>query len=60
MDGKPIELAKMSTAEDDYLLMPIDPMSESINSYADTAIQFGFVSLFVTALPAAPVLALIR
>ena len=49
----------MTPPEEDYLLLPTNPMQFSIALYADTAIQFGYVTLFVTALPAAPLCALV-
>lgn len=41
------------------MLNKYDNMEESINLYADTAIQYGFMTLFITALPIACCFALI-
>lgn len=43
----------LTRPEKDYMLMPYDIMAESIKDYADTAIQYGFMTLFITALPIA-------
>ena len=40
------------------MLMEYDNMIDSITNYADTAIQYGFTVLFVTALPIAAFLSL--
>lgn len=48
-----VDASKLSRPERDYMLMPFDIMAESISSYADTAIQYGFMTLFITALPIA-------
>ena len=40
--------------------MPYDIMIQSIADYADTAIQYGFMTLFITALPIACLFALIN
>jgi anoctamin-10/anoctamin-7 len=45
---------KLTPAEKEYLLMEYDTMQTSIADYADTAIQYGYLTLFVTALPIAP------
>ena len=42
------------------MLLPFDGRLMSITDYADTAIQFGFSVLFVTALPVATCLSLIN
>lgn len=44
---------KETIAEQDYILAPVLP-SDNIVAYADTCIQFGFMSLFCVALPIAP------
>jgi len=50
---------KLTPAELDYMLMDYDGIVEGIQNYADTAIQFGFLMLFITALPCAGFFALI-
>lgn len=54
-----VDVSKLTKPEEDYMLMPYDTMQESINEYADTAIQYGFMTLFITALPIACCFALI-
>ncbi len=44
---------ELSPAEKDYMLMTYSPLVQSIQNYADTAIQYGFSLLFITALPCA-------
>lgn len=51
---------KLTPAEKDYLLVQYNPMLESIGAYADTAIQFGYTMLFITALPIATFLSLVN
>ena len=43
----------LTLAEEQYLLLPYNEILDSIQNYADTAIQFGFMTLFITALPIA-------
>jgi hypothetical protein len=47
------EGTKLSPAENDYMLMPYDNIIDNINSFADTAVQYGFTLLFITAFPIA-------
>merc|ERR1719223_2661538 len=54
-----VDDSKITKPEEDYMLMPYDTMQESINEYADTAIQYGFMTLFITALPIACLFALL-
>lgn len=49
----------LTRPEEDYMLLPYDIMLESIKDYADTAIQYGFMTLFITALPIACFFALL-
>lgn len=49
-----------SPAEEQFLLTPFDPIHDSINRYSDFAIQYGFMVLFATALPASTALALLE
>jgi len=43
----------LSRPEKEYMLDPYDGISSSLEDYAEVAIQFGYMSLFVTALPIA-------
>lgn len=47
------DVAALTPPERDYILMEADIMLDSIQCFADTAIQFGFTVLFITALPIA-------
>lgn len=60
-DGIPANYYKriLTNSEKDFFLMEYDTTIESIYRYSDTAIQFGFTVLFVTALPAAAFLSLL-
>jgi anoctamin-10/anoctamin-7 len=51
---------KLTPAEKDYILLNYDPMIESIKNYADTAVQYGFTLLFITALPCASFFSLVN
>ena len=50
----------LTPGEKDYMLIRYDGMIESINAYADTAIQYGYTMLFITALPCASFLSLVN
>lgn len=50
---------RMTRPEKEFLLQPYDLLSSSLDDYADIAIQFGYTSMFVTALPMAALFALI-
>jgi hypothetical protein len=54
-----IDVEKITPAERDYFLMEYDSKIESITNYADTAIQYGFTVLFITALPIATFFSLV-
>lgn len=45
-------VGELTRPEEDYLLSPA-AVGDSLNNYADTAIQYGFMTLFITALPIA-------
>ena len=53
------DLSRLTPAEKDYMLMDYNSMMDGIECYADTAIQYGFSVLFVTALPCAPFFSLV-
>jgi len=55
----PETVLNITPAEKDFLLMNYDGLIENINLYADAAIQYGFSTLFVTALPIAPCLSFV-
>ena len=55
-DGEKVKLERW---EEDYDLEPVDSLT-LFNEYLELTIQFGFISLFVTAFPLAPLLALIN
>lgn len=50
---------RLTPAERQYMLINYDGLVEGINNYADTAIQYGYSLLFVTALPCAAFFSLI-
>jgi hypothetical protein len=51
--------SRLTPAEFDYMLMEYNSMLDNIENYADTAIQYGFSLLFVTALPCAAFFSLV-
>jgi len=50
----------LTPAEEDYFLLPYDSTVASITNYADTAVQYGFTLLFITALPCASFFSLVN
>jgi hypothetical protein len=44
---------KISQAEKEFMLTEYDEMIDPINKYGDIAIQYGFMIMFITALPIA-------
>ena len=44
---------QLTPAEIDYNLLPYDPIFSNVAAYADTAVQYGYMVLFITALPCA-------
>lgn len=50
---------KLTPAEKNYVLLEYNATLDNIGNFADTAIQFGFSTLFVSALPIASLLSLI-
>jgi hypothetical protein len=54
------KLEETTPAEIDYYLMNYRPMVEGIQVYADTAVQYGFTLLFITALPCASFFSLLN
>ncbi|RYH21304.1 hypothetical protein EON65_21005 [archaeon] len=56
-EAKKVDITK---AENEYYLMQYKPMIDSIQNYADTAVQYGFTLLFITALPCASFFSLLN
>jgi len=50
---------KLTPAERDYVLLEYNTTLDNISNFADTAIQFGFATLFISALPIASFLSLV-
>eukprot|EP01038_Epipyxis_sp_PR26KG_P015834 gene15834-21454_t len=59
-ETKGTEGKEFTPAETDYLLMNYNVLQESIQIYIDSAIQYGFTILFITALPIAVFCSLIN
>ena len=58
--GLPInDLSLFTPAEDAYMLMVYNPTLEAIALYSDIVVQFGYLALFVTALPIASLFTII-
>jgi hypothetical protein len=51
---------ELSEAGKQYVLITYDPVLENINNYADTAVQYGFMMLFIPALPCATFLSMLN
>lgn len=49
---------EMTPPEKEYILLPYDVMASSMKDYAEVAIQFGFMTIFIVALPMACLVAL--
>lgn len=49
----------LTMAEADYILLPYNSLLDNITNYADLAVSYGYMVLFVVALPIAPLLSLI-
>jgi len=47
---------RFSPAEDEMLLNPYDPIHDSISKFSDVAVQYGYMVMFATSLPAACIL----
>ena len=52
-ETKDFESKELSPAEVDYCLLAYDPIFTEVANYADTAGQYGYMVLFITALPIA-------
>lgn len=59
-ETKGVNTEELTVAERDYLLMPYNSMLDGIYLYADRAVEFGFMILFVVALPISPLLSLVN
>lgn len=56
-EGK--DVAMLTPPEKDYILMEPNILLDSIEQFADTAVQYGFTVLFITALPIATFFSLV-
>lgn len=54
------DISNISLLERDYFLVQYNPVIESIENYSDTAVQYGYTMLFVTALPISSFLSLLN
>lgn len=50
--------AELTAPEKEYILLPYDVMSSSMKDYAEVALQFGFMTIFIVALPMACLMSL--
>ena len=55
-----IDASLLTPAELDYVLVPYNGLLDGIYNYADLAVQYGFMVLFVVALPISPALSLLN
>ena len=60
LDGTSLDIGRFTPPERDYILIQYDPILNSVYQYNDTATQFGYVTLFATAFPAAPFVAVLN
>lgn len=51
---------ELTWAERDYLLLPYDSLLDNIQNYAGMAIEYGYMVLFVVALPISPFLSVVN
>lgn len=52
-ETKGVEDKALTPAEKDYILMECDPLHDSINNYSQVAVEYGYMILFISALPIA-------
>lgn len=55
-----VDASQMTRAEEDYILLEFNGLLDDIFNYADLTIEFGYMILFVVALPIAPMFSLIN
>jgi anoctamin-10/anoctamin-7 len=59
-EAKGTDAADMTPPEREYLLLPYDVMTENMKDYAEVAVQYGYMTIFIVCLPISCFISLIN